>query len=447
MQNIANEFNVKEDSLDQNQQLQRLIFRILPYWPLIFLFILLGFLASRIYLRYATRIYALKTRIIVNDDSQQKTANLVDIVQLDTRNMSTETEKEMEILGSRELLGKLAKKMQLNVHYGYKGYIKSFSNFKNNPFQLELADPDSITSNVSGEVEIIDDKIKFDGVVYPCDTFIQSDFGKIKWHINRENFTKLNNAELFVSIQPIPATVNQLQGALDIKPISKQSSILGITYEDPLPDRGVNILSNLLALYGSTTIDYKRRISENTLNFLDGRLKLVSGELGGIEKDLQNYKTSNDIVDLSAQGTVLLTQLQQTDTKISDLDVQMDVLNNIENYVLRRDNTDSQIPATLGLTDPVLNSLLNQLFQAEFDLQKLKQTSGSKNPKIDVLQETIDKLRPSILASVKNLKSGNKVSRERLQFNNDKLNGVLNKMPVKERQLLDISRQQGIKNG
>ena len=167
MQNSINEFNIKEDSLDQNQQMQKLIFRILPYWPLLLLAILLGFLAGRIYLRYATKIYAIKARVIVNDDSKEQTANLVDIVQLDTRNMSTETEKEMEILGSRELLGQLAANLQLNVKYGYKGYIKSFQNFKNTPFKLELADPYAVTSTVSGDVEIVNNRVNFNGISYP----------------------------------------------------------------------------------------------------------------------------------------------------------------------------------------------------------------------------------------------------------------------------------------
>jgi len=447
MQNITKEFNIQEDSLDQKQQLQRLIFRILPYWPLIILFILLGFLASRIYLRYATKIYAIKARVIVNDDSQQKTANLVDIVQLDTRNMSTETEKEMEILGSRDLLGKLTQNLQLNVQYGYKGYIKSFQNFKDMPFSLELEQPDSVTSPISGDVEIVENKIKFDGILYPCDTFIQSDIGRIKWHINRENIGKFIKADWYVNVKTIASTVDQLQSNLNIEPISKQSSILALTYNDALPDRGVNILDNLLSLYGSSSIDYKSRMSENTLHFLDGRLKLISSDVSNIEKDMQNFKTSNDIVDLSAQGTVLLGQLQETDTKINELEVQKDVLNNIEKYVERRNNTDNQVPATLGIDDPVLVSLLNQLYQTEFELQGIKQISGSKNPKIEVLQQTIDKLKPSILTSINNLKSGIEVSKLQLQSNNDKLSGILNKMPVKERQLLDISRQQGIKNG
>ena len=162
---------------------------------------------------------------------------------------------------------------------------------------------------------------------------------------------------------------------------------------------------------------------------------------------MQNFKTNNDIIDLSDQGKVVLDQLSQTDTKISELEVQMDVLNKIKDYVTRRNNSNSQIPASLGITDPVITDLLNQLYSAEFELQKIQQTSGSKNPKIGVLQQTIDKLKPSILASINNLKAGIEVSVKSLQSDNDKLNGVLNKMPVKERQLLDISRQQDIKNG
>lgn len=444
MENISNETNHPSDSLEHNQQLHKMLFRILPYWPVVVFAILFGFLVSRIYLRYATKMYSIKARVIVNDDSQQKTANLVEIMQLDTRNMSTETEKEMEILGSRDLLGRLTEKLQLNVHYIYKGYIKSFQNFKNMPFSLELANPDSIKENVSGEVQISHNKIVFNNVEYPCDTFVQSDFGKIKWHINRED---LGSTDWYVNIDPIPTTVTDLQKSLTIEPISKQSSILSVTYTDPLPERGVLILNTLFSLYGSSSVDYQSRMSENTLRFLDDRLKLVSGDLGGIEKELQEFKTRNDIVDLSAQGNVILNQLQTTDEKISELDVQMDVLNQVEEYVNHRNNTDSKVPATLGLTDPILSDLLNQLFQAEFTLQGIQQTSGSKNPKIEVIEGTINKLKPSILTSIKNLKSSIKVSRQQLQGNNDKLNSVLNKMPVKERQLLDISRQQGIKNG
>jgi capsular exopolysaccharide synthesis family protein len=448
MLNTANDFNIKEEnSLEQNRHLQKLLFRILPYWPFVLLLLLLGTLASKLYLRYTTKVYAVKARIIVNDDAQQKSANLIDIVQLDTRNLSSETEKEMEILQSRNLLSDLAKKLQLNIHYGSKGYIKSGEVYKNLPFTLEIKYPDSLEKPFSGEIEIVNHQIKFNNVLYPADTFVKSDYGEIKWHINSKNINVNKSENWYITVQTLYNTVSELQNSLIIEPISQQSSILDITYKDALPERGLDILVNLLALYNSSSVEYKSRISENTLKFLNERLDIVSGELNGIEKKLQNYKTSNDIIDLSTQGQVVLKQLNETDTKISALDVQMDVLNKIKEYVEKRNNTNDPVPATLGISDPILNGLLTQLFQTEFELQKLKQTSGSKNPKIAVLQENIDKLKPSILESIGNLKAAINVSKQQLQSDNDKLNGKINMMPVKERQLLDINREQGIKNG
>src|SRR6476469_3388963 len=88
--------NLNDDSSNQKQQTQRLLFRIVPYIPLIIFFLMLGIAGGYLYIWYATRIYAVKARLIVNDDSQQKSSNLIEIVQLDTRNLSAETEKEMQ---------------------------------------------------------------------------------------------------------------------------------------------------------------------------------------------------------------------------------------------------------------------------------------------------------------------------------------------------------------
>ena len=439
--------NVQEDdSLEQKDQLRRIFFRIIPYTPLIIIGLLIGMACSYIYLRYATRTYAAKARLIVNDDTQQKSSNLLEIMKLDTRNLSAETEREMQILSSRDLLRTLVTKLQLNVQYSQKGYVTSGEYFKTIPFKLELLHPDSVTSTISGEVEIVNNAVRFNGIVYPVDTMIKSDLGYIKWHINSEYKPLSKDNKWFVTVHPLSATLGVVQKALTIQPISKQSSILELSYIDALPDRGVSILNNLVTLYGTTTVDYKSRMSANTLSFLDDRLRLVSEELSGVEKNLQSFKTNQGIVDLSAEGSLFLEQLKDADTKLGELDVQVDVLKQVEQYVTRRNNTNNPIPATLGTTDPVLTNLLNQLYESEFELEKTKQISGSKNPQVEVYEQAIAKLKPSILASINNLKISMQTSRQRLQTGNNKLTSTLSKIPQKERLLLDISRQQGIKN-
>ena len=448
MANKPQDFNERDNSLEQKERLRRLFFRIIPYTPILFLALLFGLACSYIYLRYATRTYAAKARLIVNDDTQKKNTNLMDVMQFEYKDISAETEREMEILRSRDLLSALVTKLQLNVQYGQKGYVTSGQSFKNLPFNLELQHPDSVISTFNGEVQIINNTIRFDGTIYPVDTLVKSSWGNIRWHINQEYKPAASeNHYWFVTIEPVTATVSTVQNALSIQPISKQSSILELTYMDAVPERGVDVLNNLVTLYGTTSVDYKSRISANTLTFLDERLHLVAEELSGVEKNLQSFKTGQGIVDLGTEGNLFLSQLKDADTKIGQLDVQMDVLKQIEQYVTKRNNTNSPIPATLGTTDPVLTGLLNQLYQTEFELEKAKQISGVKNPQIGVYEDAISKLKPSIIASINNLKLSIAASRQQLQTDNSRITSTLGKIPLKERLLLDISRQQGIKNG
>ncbi len=434
--------------MDEGQKIERLLFRILPYWPLVLLAILLGWLGANIYLRYQLPIYSVNAKLLVNDDTQQKSTNLNDIVNLEYKDASVETEREIQALTSRDLIGKLISKLQLNIVYSQQGLVKTRVQYNNFPVTLELEDPDSINISSYGEVEVIENQVVFGGKKYPADTMVPSEFGNIRWHINK-NYLPQSNIEkdmYFITIMPVSDYVGQILGSLSIAPIGDRSSTLKLTYNDEFPERAINILDTLINLYGEYTLDYKKRISQNTLQFLDQRLSLIADELSGVEKNLERFKSTQKIVDLGVEGGMSLGRLKDTDMKIGELQVQMDVIKQIEQYVNRRNNTSSPIPATLGIQDGVLTNLLTQLFQTEAELEKTRQTSGEKNPQVEVYEAQIAKLKPSILSSLNNLKITIQSSRQNLQSENSKVMASLGKIPQKERLLLDISRQQSIKN-
>lgn len=438
----------QDELLDKGEQIQRLLYRIIPFWPLIILAIILSLVGARIYLRYQVPVYMAKGRVIVNDVTEQKSANIQEILKIDTRNLSSEAEREMQILQSRDLLAKLAAKLQLNINYFQKGRIRTAPYDVNDlPFKLELENPDTVKKTLSGTVKLLDStRIQFNDDIFPVDSTIEGVFGNMRWVLNQNKKTNRTVKEVEIVISPIREAVYTLKNSLRIYPISKQSSILDLTYSDQIPERAVTILTELVKLYGTSGIDYKSRIYENSQRFLDGRLKLVSEELSGVEKDLQNYKSKEGIIDLSEEGVVYLNQLKLTDAKISEIDIQLDVLNQISNYVVKRNKSNDSIPASLGFTDPVLTGLLSQLYQAETDLQRVKELSGNKNPQIEVYENVINKLKPGILTSISNLRTNLTASKNRLQAENAQLSGLLTKIPSKERLLLDISRQQAVKN-
>ncbi len=445
--NNQQEFGIQEQVVDQGEQIQRLLYRVLPFWPLIVLAVALGVVAARIYLRYQVPVYQAKARMVVNDETQQKSANLNEIIKLDTRNLSNETEREMQVLTSKDLLTKLAVKMQLNISYVQKGLVRTSQYYDVNlPFKMELEHPDSVRFSFSGEAEITGNQVKFDGRLYTFDSFATSRIGNIRWVKNPSYNGFSNFRKLQVTVTPVSNAAARLKASFGVQPISKQSSILDLTMYDPVPAKAVAMLENLISLYSSSMLDYKSRIYANAQNFLDTRINLVADELNGVEKNLEIFQTQNGVFDLDAESQIYLNRSKDNLTKQGEIEVQLDVLDAIDKYVRQRNSTDNAIPATLGTTDLILNNLLTELYKTESELEALKKQTGEKNTKLPILEDKINKLKPSILKSIDNLRINLVQGRNQLQAEYNRMMASLKTIPGKSRQLLDIGRQQALKN-
>ena len=124
-------------------------------------------------------MYEANARIIVNDDTREKSTNLLEAFKIDARNITNETEREVEVLRSKDLLHKLVVQLQLNVQYSQKGFVREGQFYENLPITLELADPDSIRTKFTGEVKVVNGQVSFMNELFAVDTF--SAYQKIRW--------------------------------------------------------------------------------------------------------------------------------------------------------------------------------------------------------------------------------------------------------------------------
>ncbi len=427
-----------ESSID----LKRIFLRILPYWPLFPIVIILLLVGARFYLKYQVPVYQLTTRLVVNDGEQEKATNLFQVFRVN--NADRETEREKEILQSTGLITQVVRDNQLNVRWTKKGRVATIPQFDNLPLEIMLETPDSAKTTESGPVTLISvGRVEFKGVIYPLDSLVQSPFGKIRWHFNDvSQFT----GEWELVIMPLKSATRLFRGQLTAAPITKQSALIDLSLLETVPARGEYFLNALLDQYGKNNVAFKNRVYQNTVKFVEERLSIVSDELNGVESRLQNLRSKEGIFNLGAQGEMYLSRLKETDQKSGEVEVQLTVLQKIEQYVNTRNRSVENVPATLGLSDPILMGLLNQLYQAEFEADKMRKLSGEKNPQLEVLDESVLKLRPSILASIKNLRITLQSTKDKLNLEEGLLSGQLNNIPQKERSLLEISRQQQIKN-
>ena len=129
-----------------------------------------------------------------------------------------------------------------------------------------------------------------------------------------------------------------------------------------------------------------------------------------------------------------------------EINEQLAVLDDVEKSLQSKESGASIAPSTLGLKDPLLTDLLNKLTEKELSYEKLKKTTGENNPVLTSIKSEINKLKPSVLENLRNQRSNLAASKLNLHSANNTYSSMLQSIPKKEKDLIEIKRQQTIKS-
>lgn len=422
-------------------------FRFVPYWPLFVLLLVLSGIGAWMYLKTVTPTYSASASIVIKDEKK----GTDDSKLLESLNISSAkkiVENEIEVIQSRDLMKKVVTKLNLYAPLYEKEKFKNVTAYTSSPVRIEAKDPDQLTgtkpifftyNNAEATVQI--EKAK-----YPLNNWVSTPYGTLKFSKNPQ-FQQAAKGDLFFTLnKPINVAGGLVQN-LSIATSSKSSTVIDLTFADESPIRAQDVLNELINTYTKYTIDEKNSVAAGAVTFIEDRLKNVVKELDSIERSLQNYKTTRGIVDLSEQGKQFLLNVGDNDRKVGDISAQLAILNQVENYVVKKGESAGMVPSTVGLTDPGLTGLLERLNENELKYESMKKTVGENNPSVAAVAKEIEQLRPSVLENIRNQQKSLEASRRNLSSTNGMYTSMLRTIPQQERVLLDMSRQQSIKSG
>lgn len=427
--------------------MNQIVLRYLPYWPLFIIMVLLGVLCSYLYIRYTTPVYEATATILVKDERK----GIDDAQIMESLNLfggKKIVENEIEIIRSRTLLREVAKNMKLYAPIYEEGRVNTVPVFEKSPITVELREPDSLipVKKVYFTYNKVSKLVTIEGKEYPVDQWVNAPWGVMRFSLNPYYHAPEESKPLYFALVPVKMVVKYLDSQLSIGPTSKQSTVIVLKVKDPIPKRGELILNELVNAYNGANIRDKNLLAGRTLRFVEDRLHLVVSELDSVEANIQKYKTRNNVVDISAQGQLFLQSVGASDTKMSEIGVQLSVLKEVEDYVRSQKEDAGIVPSTLGINDPILGDLLTRLYDAQSQYERLKITAGENNPMAVSLREQINRIKPNILANIASQKRNLEASRSDLANTSSHYSSMLRTIPQKERELLEISRQQSIKN-
>jgi tyrosine-protein kinase Etk/Wzc len=432
----------------EKNMFQQLFFRYWPYWPMFALLMICGVGVAYFYLRSTTPMYESSATILIKDEKKGLDDSKI-LESLNPLSSKKIVENETEIIHSRTIVSEVVKELGLYAPVFEKQGFLNKTAYTSSPITIKLQHPDSLTETPRVDFtwspatqEVIINKVN-----YPINTWINTPWGLCRFSENPLHHpSATGNNQFYFALNNVSNTARQISSAIEVAPVSKLSTVISLKIKDASPERGEAILNSLMFEYNRVSISDKRQLAANTLSFVEKRLKLIEMQLDSANVRIQKFRTENGAVDLGEQSQLYLKSVGESDQKASALSVQLAALDEVEKYVLSKDNQPGVVPASFGVQDPLLSQLVTQLYDSEVQYEKLKKNTAENSTIMVSLQNEIAKIKPDIIKIIRNQRRSLLAGRDNLNSTITRYNSLLKGVPKQERELAEMNRPLGIKN-
>ena len=435
---------IDEDEIDLREVYEK--FRYNYKWFI--LGVVLALLATYIYLRYTPNQYEVNASILIDDKENgggmnSELAALVGLGLLGDTKTSLDT--EIDVIKSRTLMQRVVKDLKLNVTWYIDGRVRLYEQYKNIPFHINFLVKDSIfytldtafTITALSENQLVlknkEDDRSVNGVFGET---IKCDFGDII--VSPSNIKKIETGKVFlVKIDPLKSVANDYLERISIAAKSKKSSVLVLSLKDPIQQKAIAVLNNLVAQYNNAAVEDKQKIAKNTEDFINNRIADISKELTNVDMGVENYKIKNKLTDLNKEAGLVLESGSALQKRIVDLTSQIKLIDYVQAYMKK--NLEDLIPANLGLKDEMTSQSTLNYNKLLLEKNRILMSSSKRNPTVINLEAEISNLRGSINQSLVNLRSSLSIALNEAKLQERRLDTKKAKAPKQEREFQDIT--------
>ena len=452
---------------EEQVNIQELLFRYLIHWPWFVVSIIICIACAWGYLRLTTPIYNISATVLIKDEKKGGGANMsseLEKMGLDGFvSSSNNVDNEIEVLRSKSLAREVVNNLGLFVTYMDEDEFPSKELYHTSPVLVSLTHQEA--DKLPGRMEInmilqptgalgvqitVGEKEyrkQFDKLpaVFPTDEGTVAFFANNDTlsAVRPENITKERHITAFIN-RPFSVSKGYVN-SLSIAPTSKTTSVVVISLENTNTRRGRDYINKLLEMYNINANNDKNEVAQKTAEFIDERIGIISKELGSTEQDLENFKRSAGITDLSSEAQIALTGNAEYEKKRVENQTQINLVMDLQRYM--KGNEYEVLPSNIGLQDAASAGAIDRYNQMLVERKRLLRTSTENNPTIINLDTSIRAMRTNVQATLDATLKGLQITKEDLAREASRYSRRINDAPTQERQFVSIARQQEIKSG
>lgn len=438
------EFQENEEKLD----LRKILGKYLVKWPWFVGSILIFLIGALIYLRYSVPQYQSITTLKFDKKQSDITGALADLDNLGLGlGNADELKSEVAVINSRPILMKVVQNLNLNVQYFNSGEIKDSELYAKIPIVAKVisyADEKKFVSSeymvkeVKGNDFVLEDAEK---------KLIKGSFGrKLKLDFGTVVLQKVSGLTFhsrykIVFWNPLEK-VKSLEKKIQVNLPDQKAMLMDISIVGTVPDRSEAILNEVTKQYNLDGLKDKNLQAQNTQEFIDKRLEVITRDLSGVENQKEDFQNRNRIVDLQAQAQLALQNTNDNTKAVLQQQTQLDLLNSLQ--VEASKNGNQLMPSNLGL-NPSLEQAISQYNTLLISRNKTLKQATNENPAVIEMNKEIASLKDIIRDNIRQQKATVQASIDQLNGQISASTNMIEKVPGQTKIYRGIERQQNLK--
>ena len=458
-----NKNNVPPQQLEEEVNIQELLFRYLIHWPWFVASVLFCVVCAFAYLKVATPVYNVSATVLIKDDKKGGSANMAsELEKMGLGGMvasASNVDNEVEVLKSKSLALEVVEQLNLYVSYRNEDGWLSKEMYRTSPVLVSLTPQEAnqlpkamkvkmnLLASGKMDVEIEVGEKKYKKHLDKLPAVFPTDEGTVAFLMNSDTLVGK-----WGKIQHIMATIGKpmavakgYSSALSIAPTSKTTSVVNISIKNSSTQRGKDFINKLIEVYNINTNNDKNEVAQKTAEFIDERIAIISKELGSTEQDLETFKRTAGITDLKSEAEIALTGNAEYEKRRVENQTQISLVKDLQRYL--QGNEYEVLPSNVGLQDAALAAAIAKYNEMLMERNRLLRTSTENNPTIINLTSSIHAMRANVVASMDATLKGLQITKADLQREAKRFSQRISDAPTQERQFVSIARQQEIKAG
>ncbi len=212
----------------------------------------------------------------------------------------------------------------------------------------------------------------------------------------------------YFKISSLPTLTAFYKDRIKIEPVSLQATAVNISIEDKTPEKLLDFTRELVATCIKNNLEKKNNITKNTIAYIDGQLSQIHDSLQLSENVLQNFRSTNQVVDITLQSETIYGQLRELETQKAALEVNARYYAYIIDYLQKsEDVSDMVVPSSIGISEPLLNNLITDLIALNAERNNLINNNQQRSPYLKTIEIKIKNIKNTISENINYVQNTN----------------------------------------